>query len=162
MSVPVEQRVSRPGYSGWLGRNVRKKKSHALAFELERNGPAEVRVAVAFYHVQRRSELFEIGERRWIADVAQMPDFVRSAEPLRQRRGIAIMRVGQDGDLHSRINFAQGPFVPRPKTRNARHRGRTLPGAPAIVFADEPNSRQLRMREPLAVRPDTYFSRGFG
>ena len=95
------QDIANTGWQTARG-NMREKKMHPLTLQFQGHGPARVTVAVAQDDAQRRTQLLELGERRRIAHIAEMPDLIRPAQPPRQRRRVAVMGIGKNRDAHRR------------------------------------------------------------
>jgi hypothetical protein len=54
------------------------------------------------HHPDGRPKMLNLDESRRLAHIAQMPDFVSTAESLRQSGGAAIMCVRENSDPHFR------------------------------------------------------------
>src|SRR3569833_891385 len=95
--VSVQDHIRLPRWT--RGRNVNEMKTNSVAFEVEGQWPTPT-VVVAEYDVQRRPELLELHQCRRIANIAEVPNFIRVFQSFGQARWKAIGCVRDDGDPH--------------------------------------------------------------
>ncbi len=93
------------------GRDVNEVKAHAFAVKIQLQRPEGIVVIVAEDNVERRPELFERHEYRGVAHIAQVPDFVRVPQPIRQPFRKSIVSVGDDPNAHAPQHANRGTRV---------------------------------------------------
>ena len=85
-----------------MGRNIRRNmfqpKSQSLTGKIDNQRPLGVPIAIAANHGQRRTDRAQIIRNRRLADIAQMPDFVRLARKIDNLLRQFVMSVGYDQD----------------------------------------------------------------
>lgn len=96
MSVAVEKPVSALGHRP--GKDVDQMKAFALAYEIDGEGRVETEIVVAQYDGETGIDFAQRIEDRFLAHIAQMPDFIDVLKKLFDLRHPAIMSVGDDPD----------------------------------------------------------------
>src|SRR5205085_10154427 len=85
-------------------RNMDESKLPTFARKIDNQRPIRVPVAVSAHDRQRRTDRFQVERDRRFANIAQMPDLVRTAGKIDNLLRQLVMRVCQDENLHS-TNF---------------------------------------------------------
>jgi hypothetical protein len=96
VGVTEEEPVGAVGRSP--GQDVDEVEAFAVALKVEADGGIEAEVVITEDHGELRVDRAEFVEDRFLANVAEVPDFIDVPEELRHPRNPAIMGVGDDAD----------------------------------------------------------------
>ena len=99
-----------------IRRNMNEANPDSVPFQIERERPIEIAVAISAHDRHRRANGFNRMQDAGRADIAEVPDFIRARRQRFQIRGHLIVRVGEDEYLHlgrwtsASINCVRGRF----------------------------------------------------
>ena len=74
--------------------------TEACDLEIKHQRPGEMAVAIPSHHTHGRPELPDFRQDVRLADIAEMPDFIRLGDRLAHMRRKPIVRVGNNSNAH--------------------------------------------------------------
>ena len=84
-----------------IRRNMHEPKPQSAALKIDNERPVGVPIAVPPHHGERRTDRFEIKGDRRLANVPQVPDFIRLMRKIDNLVRQFVMRVREHKNLHS-------------------------------------------------------------
>lgn len=85
-----------------VGRDMNEAKPDPISPEINDQGPLDMAIAISAHHRHWRAVTLDLMKNTGIANVAQMPDFIRVRRECFKIRRQFIMRVGEDEDAKRR------------------------------------------------------------
>jgi hypothetical protein len=94
VGVPVQKKIA--PCRRHFRRNVLEMKTVAGEFEVQRERPCHALVAIPAHHPQLCRHGLQLFQQRWLADIAEVPDFISASDRLGDMVGQAIVCVGDN------------------------------------------------------------------